>query len=262
VSMRRHVIAALVLGGLLTGCNGEPSYQGFSFVAYNYTPWDLDAVQITDSESRSGGTGSIGPGGGEGTVTCCFTLRGTDFAVKWSGLDGEEAIRHLYDGKMDELFFHKEARVHFPASDLPPGDAPLYLELHIYPDEHVEIALSRKLLGQTRIPIIETTRWLYRQHRDALTAYRDIYEVQRVLAKVAKTAWIKYRLEDRLDLQQYMFLYFTVASNFDSDPDIAALLASPGRKPGDFAAAVESLSPETVARPKATGTPPGDKVAG
>lgn len=121
MSMRRHVIAALVLGGLLTGCNGEPSYQGFSFVAYNYTPWDLDAVQITDSESRSAGTGSIGPGGGEGTVTCCFTLRGTDFAVKWSGLDGEEAIRHLYDGKMDELFFHKEARVHFPASDLPPG---------------------------------------------------------------------------------------------------------------------------------------------
>jgi len=30
----------------------------------------------------------------------------------------------------------------------------------------------------------------------------------------------------------------------------------------DVAAAVESLSPETVAQLKATGTPPGDKVAG
>lgn len=129
----------------------------------------------------------------------------------------------------------------------------------IYPDEHFEIALSRKLLGQTRIPIIETTRWLYRRHRDALTAYRDIYEVQRVLAKVAKTAWIKYRLEDRRDLQQYMFLYFTVASNFDADPDVVAMLAKPDRKPGDFGAAAGAMSQAQIARIRAAGTPPGDK---
>jgi len=257
--MRKGLIFLLMWLGMLTGCNGEPSYQGVSLIAYNYTPWDLDAIQITDNEGNRAGTGSIGAGGGEGSATCCFTLRGSEFTVKWTGLDGEEAIKHLYDGKMDTLMFHKETRVNFPPSDLPSGDGPLYLELHIYPDEHMEIALSRKLLGQTRIPIIDTTRWLYKQHRNALGAYRDIYEVQRVLAKVAKTAWIKYRIEDKRDMEQYMFLYFTVASNFDADPDIAAILAGAGRKPGDFARAIEGLSEAKLAQLKETGTPPGEK---
>ena len=63
----------------------------------------------------------------------------------------------------------------------------------------------------------------------------------RVLAKVAKTAWIKYRIDDKQDMRQYMYLYFTVASNFDADPEIAAVLARPGRKPGDFARAMEAM---------------------
>jgi len=239
--MRKRLILALTCLGMLAGCNGEPSYRGLSFITYNYTPWDLDSIEITDSEGNSASTGSIGVGGGEGSVTCCYKLKGTDFKVRWSGVDGEEAIKHMHDGKYDEQVFDKETPVHFPASAIPAGDGPLYLELHIYPDEHMEMALSRKLLGQVRIPIVDTTRWLYAQHRDALQNYRDIYEVARVLAKVAKTAWIKYRIEDKQDMRQYMYLYFTVASNFDADPEIAAVLAKPGRRPGDFARAVEAI---------------------
>ena len=257
--MRKRLIAGLTCLGLLVACNGEPSYGGLSFITYNYTPWDLDRIQITDSEGNSAVTVSIGVGGGEGSVSCCYRLKGTDFKVRWRGVDGEEAIRHLDDGTLDEVVFNKETPVHFPSSAIPAGDGPLYLELHIYPDEHMEIALSRKLLGQVRIPIVDTTRWLYTQHRDVLQNYRDIDEVLRVLAKVAKTAWIKYRIEDKQDMRQYMYLYFTVASNFDADPEIAAVLAKPERKPGDFAKAVGSMSEEKIARLKATGTAPGDK---
>ncbi|PND32973.1 hypothetical protein C1I89_18500, partial [Achromobacter pulmonis] len=71
--------------------------------------------------------------------------------------------------------------------------------------------------------------------------------------------WIKYGIEDKQDMRQFMYLYFTVASNFDADPEIAAVLAKPERKPGDFAKAVASMSEEKIARLKATGTAPGDK---
>ncbi|AOU93278.1 uncharacterized protein AruCF_2387 [Achromobacter ruhlandii] len=60
-------------------------------------------------------------------------------------------------------------------------------------------------------------------------------------------------------MRQYMRLYFTVASDFDTDPEIAALLSQPGRQPGDFAKAVAALPVATIARLKAQGTPPGDK---
>ena len=257
--MRKSLIVLLLWLGMLVGCNGEPSYGGLSFITYNYTPWDLDWIRITDREGNFAATGSIGAGGGEGSVSCCYRLKGTDFKVEWTGVDGEEAIKHMFDGKYDEVVFKKETPVHFPPSAIPAGDGPLYLELHIYPDEHMEIALSRKLLGQVRIPIVDATRWLYSQHRDVLQNYRDSSEVRRVVAKVAKTAWIKYRIEDKQDMRQYMYLYFTVASNFDADPEIAAVLAKPERKPGDFAKAVESMSEEKIARLKATGTAPGDK---
>ncbi|MFY0478132.1 hypothetical protein [Achromobacter marplatensis] len=259
--MHKRIITGLALAyvGLLSGCNGEPRYQGLSFVAYNYTPWDLDRIELKDGKGNSAVSGSIGAGGGEGSVTCCYTLTGSDFKVEWRGADGELARKHMFDGKLDEVIFNKETPVHFPPSEMPAGDGPLYLELHIYPDEHMEIALSRKLLGQVRIPIVDATRWLYAQHRDALGSYRSSSELRRVVAKVAKRAWVKYRIEDPQDMRQYMFLYFTVASNFDTNTEIAAMLEKPGRKPGEFAVAVQGMPQEKIAQLKAVGTPPGEK---
>lgn len=72
-----------------------------------------------------------------------------------------------------------------------------------------------------------------------------------MLGKVARTAWIKYRIVQEQDMRQYMRLYFTVASDFDSDPEIAALLSQPGRQPGDFAKAVAALPEASIARLKA-----------
>lgn len=257
--MRKGLIVVLMWLGLLAGCNGEPTYQGVTLVAFNYTPWDLDTIQLTDNAGRSASSGAVGVGGGEGSGTCCYTLKGTDFVVKWSGADGEEAIKHLYDGKLDEVIFHKETKVHFPAAQIPSGDGPLYMELHIYPDEHMEIALSRKLLGQTRLPLVSVTDWLYAAHRDALQGYRDGYAVLRAVGKVARTAWIEYRIEDKRDIQQYMLLYFTVSPNFDRDPKIAAMLAKPGRQPGDFAKAVEAMPEGEIARLRAEEKASGEK---
>ncbi|MNL56844.1 hypothetical protein D3C87_1803650 [compost metagenome] len=56
-----------------------------------------------------------------------------------------------------------------------------------------------------------------------------------------------------------MYLYFLVASDFDKDAEIAALLKDPDRKPGDFGRAVAALPAEKLARMKASGAPPGDK---
>ncbi|MNL89855.1 hypothetical protein D3C87_2204430 [compost metagenome] len=58
-----------------------------------------------------------------------------------------------------------------------------------------------------------------------------------------------------------MYLYFVVASDFDKDAEIAALLNDANRKPGDFGRAVSALSKEKIEHMKENGAPPGDKNA-
>lgn len=257
--MRKALVGVLLWVGLATGCSAEPSYQGISVVTYNYTPWDLEQVHIVDASGGVAATGMVPSGGGEGSVSCCYTLSGTKFIVKWKGGDADLMRKHMYDGRFDEVLFSKETTVVFPASKIPSGDGPAILELHIYPDEHMELAISRQLLGQVRIPIVETTRWLYGNHKEALGNYRSTHELRYVLAKVTKQAWTQYRIENEGDMRGYMYLYFVVASDFDKDPEIAAILQNSSRKPGEFGIAVTALSKETLARLKASGTPPGDK---
>ena len=264
--MRRGVTTRLAVGllglGLVAGCNGEPSYQGVSFITYNYTPWDLEYVQVQDAQGGKAGTGSVSPGGGEGAVACCYTLQGTEFKVRWRGGDGALMQKYMYDeAKYDSVFFTKTTSVEFPPTKVPPGEGPLYLELHIYPDEHMEMALSRELLGQVRIPIVETTRWLYETHGASLGQFKNVYDLQRALAKVAGQAWKKYKIEDAQDMRQYMLMAFTVASNFDSDPRITEILNKPGRAPGDFATAITALPQATIDQIKAAGSPSGDTNA-
>lgn len=257
--MRRVLIAVLMSLGLLAGCEGEPVYRGVSFIAYNYTQYDLDSVSLTDASGQRAVTMQVSVGGGEGSVSCCYTLKGTEFNAQWRAVDGEVLYANLDKGNTERFFFTREKPVSFPPSEVPPGDGPLYLEMHIYPDEHVELALTRKLLGQTRIDIAEATRWLWANHRDALSQYRDVYELLRVMGRVTKTSWGKYRIEEQGDMQQYMRLYFTVASDFDKDPGIKAVLEKSDRKPGEFARMAQSLSAQRIAAIKQAGTPPGDK---
>lgn len=257
--MRKGLIGMLMWLGLLAGCNGEPTYQGVSLIVYNYTPWNLESVRLRDAQGGVAGSIAIPAGGGEGRVACCYTFKGTDFTVTWSGGDAVLMRKHMFDGKYDEMIFKKETSLHFPPTKVPDGDGTPILELHIYPDEHMELALSRQLLGQVRIPIIDTLKWLYENHKDELVGYQTINELGDVLPKVVKHAWTQYRIEDAADMRAYMLLYFTVASDFDQDAQISAVLKDPNRKPGDFSKAVSALSKEKLAQLKASGTPPGDK---
>jgi hypothetical protein len=257
--MRKGLIGVLIWLGLLAGCNGEPIYSGVSFITYNYTPWHLEPVSLSDASGNLASSSPLRPGGGAGRVACCYAFKGTDFTVEWSGGDPVLLRKHLFDGKFEEVLFKKETAVHFPATKIPGGDGTLILELHIYPDEHMELALSRNLAGNARIPIVDTVRWLYRKYGDELVGYEDAYELGDVLAKVTKQAWMRYRIEDAGDMRAYMYLYFMVASDFEKDAEIAAMLKAPNRKPGDFGRAVAALSKDKIAQMKATGAPPGDK---
>jgi len=257
--MHKMLVAALMTFGLLAGCKGEPAYEGVSFIAYNYTQFDMDSVSLIDKAGNSAVTMQVSVGAGEGSVACCYTLKGTEFTAKWRAADSEVLRNHLYDANPQQYFFTREKPVSFPATDLPPGQGPVYLELHIYPDEHVELALSRKLTGRTRLPIVETARWLWRQHKEALGDFRDGVELTRVIARVTKKSWGQYRIENASDMREYMKMYFTVASDFDQDPAIHALLQKADRQPGEFARAMESLPAERISALKQAGTPPGAK---
>jgi len=258
-AMRKALAGMLLWFGLSTGCHAEPTYQGVSVITYNYTPWDLESVRIADAFGGVAASGMIPSGGGEGSVSCCYSLKGTDFTIKWRGGDADLMRKHMYDGKFDDVIFTKETKARLQDQGPPPGDGPVILELHIYPDEHMELALSRQLWGQVRIPIVETARWLYKHHKGELENYRSIHELRYVLAKVTKQAWTRYRIEDEGDMRGYMYLYFVVASDFDKDSKLAALLTDPNRKPGDLGRAVSKLSKDRLAQIKAAGTAPGDK---
>jgi len=256
--MRKILMAALTLLGLLAGCDREPSYRGVSFIAYNYTQFDIDSVSVKDEDGRSAGAGHVSVGGGGGSVSCCYSLKGTEFTVEWNAYDPEILRDHIYDKNIDQFISKKNRTATFAGADVPPGNAPLVLELHIYPDEHVEMALSREL-DNTRLPIVETTDWLWRQHKDELPNFRDIYELGHVVARVTKTSWGRYRIENVADMREYMMMYFLVASDFDQDPAIKAVLEKKDRRPGDVARAIESLSPDRIAALKNSGSAPGDK---
>lgn len=257
--MRKGLAGVLMWLGLLASCNGEPTYSGVSFVTYNYTPWNLEPVRLSDASGNVASSSTLAAGGGEGRISCCYTFRGTDFTVQWSGGDPDLLRKHLFDDKFEEVMFKKEAAVHFPAAKVPEGDGTLILELHIYPDEHMELALSRNLTGQVRIPIVETTRWLYTNYGAELVGYENATQVKNVLAKVAKQAWLRYRIEEAEDMRAYTYLYFVVASDFDKDALIAGILKDSNRKPGDFGKAVAALPKEKLAQLKASGRLPGDK---
>ena len=255
--MRNELIGVMIWLGLLAGCNAEPTYSGVSFIAYNYTPWNLEPVELSDASGNVASSSTLIAGGGAGSVSCCYKFSGTDFTVNWSGGDPDVIRKHLFDGKYEEAIFKKETSVHFPATEVPSGDGMLVLELHIYPDEHMELALTRQLVGKERIPLTDTIRWLYEKHRDDLVGYEHIDQLGDDLSKVTQQVWLKYRIEDAGDMRGYMYLYFLVASDFENDAEISALLKDKNRKPGDFGRAVAALSKERIEQMKASGAPPG-----
>ena len=227
---------------LLAGCDAfssEPTYGGLSIEGFNYTPYNLDRFVIADKygNTASGG-GDLMPGAGAGSLDCCYTLKGTDFTVKWDVYDQDKAMRNPY-APIDMI--HKVTQVHLPPTKISGGAGERILGLHFYPDDHIEFEFRNDLSG-TRIFYAEIDEWLDKKQRKTFDPHsgEDATSFRRT-ARVASEGWLKYRLTNTQDLEQYVYYTLLVNPNFDKHPAVSQILANTRNQPGAFAAAMEKL---------------------
>ncbi|ANB74870.1 hypothetical protein AYM40_20670 [Paraburkholderia phytofirmans OLGA172] len=238
----KHGLLCVVLLTLIAGCDAfssEPTYGGLSVEGFNYTPYNLDRFVITDKYgNRAGGGGDLMPGSGEGRLSCCYKLKGTDFTVKWDVYDQDKAMINPY-APIDMI--HKVTEVHLPPTKVPGGAGERILGLHFYPDDHIEFEFRRDLSG-TRIEYDEIWGWLDRTYGKQINPKGlDDAVVFRQTARIAAGGWMKYRLTDKRDLRWYVYYAMVVNSRFDEHPAVQKILAETKDNPGAFGAAMEKL---------------------
>jgi len=261
---RRLAIAGLLLPLILVaGCDvfsSTPTYGGLSVAGFNYTPYNLDRFVVRDAYGNTaGGGGDLMPGSGEGSLSCCYKLKGTEFTVEWIVYDADEAIKAIA-AKQPIQDIHKTAHVHLAPTKLAGGAGERVLGLHFYPDDHVEFEFRNDLRG-TRILYVNVWGWLRRNHLNLINPNGDDLGVAfRRTARLAAAGWVKYHFTDARDLQQYV--YFTLLNpQFDTHPAIEKILAETRGKPGAFGTAMEQLPTAVVdelKRTKAQDTKQGD----
>ncbi|MGS0970095.1 DUF3304 domain-containing protein [Burkholderia glumae] len=229
----------------LAGCDAfssEPVYSGISVEGMNYTPFNLTKFVIRDKygNTASGG-GDLMPGAGEGSLSCCYKLKGTDFTVDWEIYDADEAIKNIY-APIKKI--HKTTQVHFPKTKISGGAGEVVLAVHFYPDDHIEFEIRNDLSG-SRIAYDDVWDWLRKQHKQLINPNNDDDSVVfRRVAKLASQGWLKHGFTNTVDLQQYCY-FFLLNPMFDKRPEVEKILRKSNGKPGAFGAAMEKL-PDTV----------------
>ncbi|MCA3194602.1 MAG: hypothetical protein INH12_31580 [Cupriavidus sp.] len=225
---------------LVTGCDAlssAPTYGALSIAGFNYTPYNLDRFVVTDKFGNRASGGALLPGAGEGRLSCCYKLKGTEFTVTWNVVDQDEFLKDPY-GPLPEI--HKTAHVHFPPTAVKGDLGERVLGLHFYPDDHVEFEF-RTDLGGTRIFYAEVWDWLRKTHGKLINPSKDEDGVVfRRTARLAAGGWIKYHFTDTKDLEQYVY-YTLLNPNFDQHPSIQKIIAETRDKPGAFGAAMAEL---------------------
>ncbi|MFJ2992482.1 hypothetical protein [Pandoraea sp. NPDC087047] len=251
--MRRLIRQTLLLSFaalVLTGCDAlssEPTYRGINVSGMNYTPFNLSRFTIHDKYgNRAGGGGDLMPGAGEGRLSCCYKLKGTEFTVDWEVYDGEEAFKDIY---APIKVIHKTTQVHFPKSNISGGPGSVVLAAHFYPDDHVEFELL-KGFGGSRIDYSEVNHWLKTNFGKAVTGDDSRGTVFRRTARIASQGWLKYRLTDSVDLQQYVYFTLLINPTFDEHPSVQRILQETKGQPGAFGAAMQKLPESVVAEIK------------
>lgn len=204
----------------------------------NYLPYNMNGFTITDAygNTASGG-GDDPPGAGGGSVTCCYKLKGTEFTVKWKYYDADRWT--MEDSHMQLA----ETKVVMPQSPIPETVGSRIFEIHFYPDRHVEFQFPGELLDDSRVPVVDVSRWMSKHHQEQLDKKYDDTDGQshRRIARVVAEAWLKYRLTDRNDLEQYTYFNLLVNRRFDAHPEVQRTLQTAGNKPGAFAKSMQSL---------------------
>ncbi|WP_237718143.1 DUF3304 domain-containing protein [Cupriavidus sp. BIS7] len=232
---------------LATGCDAfssEPTYGGLSVAGFNYTPYNLSRFVVTDKYgNRAGGGGDLMPGSGEGSLSCCYKLKGTEFTVKWEVYDADEAIRAI-DAREPIKTIQKTTQVHLPPTKIKGGPGTRVLGLHFYPDDHVEFEFRSDLRG-TRIFYSKIDSWLLKKQGKTFNDTMEDAVAFRRTARIAAEGWSKYRFTDTHDLGQYVYLTLLNPA-FDQHPAIQQIIAETKDNPGAFGAAMESLPAPVV----------------
>ncbi|NTY35576.1 hypothetical protein [Burkholderia diffusa] len=237
-----RVLAACLLLVVVAACGkSEPTYSGISVIGRNYLPYNMSGFTITDAfGNKASGGGDAPPGAGGGSVKCCYKLKGTEFVVKWNYYDVDQWH------KGDKQMFHGETKVSMPQSQLPDEVGSRILEVHFFPDQHVEFQFPGQLLDDARLPIVDVVRWM-KQYQSQLDKRYDEREDQqfRRVARVVAVAWLKYRLTDLDDLKQYAYFGLLVNDRFDAHPEVQHILQTAAGRPGLFAKSMQAL-PKSV----------------
>ncbi|QVN19932.1 hypothetical protein [Burkholderia pyrrocinia] len=237
-----RVLAACLLLVAVAACGkSEPTYSGISVIGRNYLPYNMSGFTITDAfGNKASGGGDDPPGAGSGSVKCCYKLKGTEFVVKWNYYDVDQWH------KGDKQMFHGETKVSMPQSQLPDEVGSRILEVHFFPDQHVEFQFPGQLLDDARLPIVDVVRWM-KQYQSQLDKRYDEREDQqfRRVARVVAVAWLKYRLTDLDDLKQYAYFGLLVNDRFDAHPEVQHILQTAVGQPGLFAKSMQAL-PKSV----------------
>jgi len=134
------VLAILAASALLSACSAEDK-RTVTLVGYNYTERPI----FTFSVNGAGG-GNIFVNGGGASFSCCGEITvGKPTEIKWT---------YSSTAKQYEAGLRKESHVTTVTVPEPSVPEAEYLEVHFYPDHHVELALV-KFPGKRRMPKIK-----------------------------------------------------------------------------------------------------------
>jgi hypothetical protein len=235
-AVRAALTALLVV--LLASCGkSAPVYSAISTMGRNYLPYNMNGFTITDAYGNKASGGGDDPPGGGGGVACCYKLKGTEFTVKWDYYDVDQWTPE------NSHMQHAETKVSMPATPVPDTVGTRIFEVHFFPDRHVEFQFPGGLLDPSRIPVVEVSRWISSHYQSRLDKkYDDNWaERHRRIARAVATAWLKYRLTNEADLEQYAYFNLLINDRFDAHPEVQRILQESKDKPGHFAQAIQSL---------------------
>ncbi|MDR5795457.1 DUF3304 domain-containing protein [Caballeronia sp. LZ008] len=244
----KHGAFAVLAAMCIAGCDAfdsEPTYGGLSVEGFNYTSYNLTNFVIRDKYgNRASGGGDLPPSAGEGSLSCCYKLKGTDFTVDWELYDMEEFSKDIY-APVKKI--HKVTTVHLPPVSRSDRTGADVLAVHFYPDDHIEFEFRNDLSG-TRIDYTEVHHWFKTKYGQAANPDGlDWAAAYRRTARVAAQGWTKYRFTDPVDLEQYVYYTFLVNPKFDEHPAVLRILKETDGKPGAFGDAMQKL-PDSLVR--------------
>lgn len=134
------VPAILAASALLSACSAEDK-RTVTLVGYNYTERPIFAFSVNGA-----GGGNIFVNGGGASFSCCGEVTvGKPAEIKWTY---SRTKKQFEAGIQIE---HHTTTVTVPEPSVPEAE---YLEVHFYPDHHVELALV-KFPGKRRMPKVK-----------------------------------------------------------------------------------------------------------